>query len=117
MVGIYAIIPFDNLYRRAYFVMHTFLVLLDMVLSVLLRFAASDYPFNILTFRIYHRFILIIKNKIWIETEEICFFDYNMPRCPYRRIHYVVCCLTSKYSFNVTNCNLEKTSQVCFTCI
>jgi hypothetical protein len=27
--GVITIIPFDNLYRRAYFVMHTFLVQLD----------------------------------------------------------------------------------------
>ena len=33
--GVITIIPFDNLYRRAYFVMHTFLVLLAIVFSVL----------------------------------------------------------------------------------
>jgi hypothetical protein len=32
--GVITIIPFDNLYRRAYFVMHTFLGLLAIVLSV-----------------------------------------------------------------------------------
>jgi hypothetical protein len=41
--GVITIIPFDNLYRRAYFVMHTFLVLLAIVLSVLLRYTDSDY--------------------------------------------------------------------------
>jgi hypothetical protein len=43
----YNFLPFDNLYRRAYFVMHTFLVLLAIVLSVLLRYTDSDYPFAI----------------------------------------------------------------------
>jgi hypothetical protein len=36
--GVITIIPFDNLYRQVYFVMHTFLVLLAIVLSVLLRY-------------------------------------------------------------------------------
>ena len=51
--GVITIIPFDNLYRRTYFVMHTFLVLVDMVLSVLLRFAVSEYPFNIFKLFVY----------------------------------------------------------------
>jgi hypothetical protein len=45
--GVITIIPFDNLYRRAYFVMHTFLVLLAIVLCVLLWFTDSDYHFGI----------------------------------------------------------------------
>ena len=45
--GVITIIPFDNLYRQAYFVMHTFLVLLAIVLSVLPRYMDSDYPFGI----------------------------------------------------------------------
>ena len=46
-VGVITIIPFDNLHRRAYFVMHTFLVSLAIVLSVLLRFTESNYHFAI----------------------------------------------------------------------
>jgi hypothetical protein len=45
--GVITIIPFDNLYRQVYFVMHTFLVLLAIVLSVLLIFTDSDYPLGI----------------------------------------------------------------------
>jgi hypothetical protein len=44
--GVITIIPFDNLYRRAYFVMHTFLVIHEMsflLFSVIYRSALGVY--------------------------------------------------------------------------
>ena len=46
--GVITTIPFDNLYRRAYFVMHTFLVLLAIVLSVL-WYTCTDSDFPLVT--------------------------------------------------------------------
>jgi hypothetical protein len=35
-VGVITIMPFDNLYRRAYFVMHTFLVIITIILIIII---------------------------------------------------------------------------------
>jgi hypothetical protein len=55
--GVNTIIPFDNLYRRTYFVMHTFLVHLVIVLHVL-RFPAFAYPFWYLQTFLTHVYLL-----------------------------------------------------------
>ena len=43
--GVITIIPFDNLYRRAYFVMHTFLVFSEIIVPSLAKFG-SDGAFR-----------------------------------------------------------------------
>ena len=59
--GVITIIPFDNLYRRAYFVMHTFLVLFVIVFSALFQFTTPDYPFGIF------KLFLLVFNTISIS--------------------------------------------------
>jgi hypothetical protein len=43
-IGVITIIPFDKLYRRAYFVMHTFLVLTVFWLT---SFSGEGFPFGL----------------------------------------------------------------------
>jgi hypothetical protein len=53
--GVITIIPFDNLYRQAYFVMHTFLVVLVKIQYTELKLSCGNDP--------------VVKNSIYSNSD------------------------------------------------
>ena len=74
--GVITIIPFDNLYRRAYFVMHTFLV--DFVIlnekSILNKAYKRQHVYVYMRkFYVYMRCILCLKEMYFMSTWDVCY--------------------------------------------